>query len=184
MAQLDKTFPTLDCAACILTPKMVDCGSEREDTDLFLLGGRSRQGLRRQLRRQDQARRRATSRKTSAPAAAPAPKSVRRRRFRTSSTSAWTTAARSTSRSLRRFRRSRPSTRTTARCSKPASAASAQRSAPRALSTTRQKDEFIEEKYGAIVVATGLQSHHAGSSSTNSLTRSRRTSSRPLSSSV
>ncbi|MBO5927969.1 MAG: CoB--CoM heterodisulfide reductase iron-sulfur subunit A family protein, partial [Clostridia bacterium] len=25
MAKLDKTFPTLDCAACILTPKMVDC---------------------------------------------------------------------------------------------------------------------------------------------------------------
>jgi heterodisulfide reductase subunit A len=24
MAQLDKTFPTLDCSACILTPKMVD----------------------------------------------------------------------------------------------------------------------------------------------------------------
>lgn len=24
MAQIDKTFPTLDCAACILTPKMVD----------------------------------------------------------------------------------------------------------------------------------------------------------------
>lgn len=27
MAQLDKTFPTLDCSACILTPKMVDVGS-------------------------------------------------------------------------------------------------------------------------------------------------------------
>jgi heterodisulfide reductase subunit A len=27
MAQFDKTFPTLDCAACILTPKMVDAGS-------------------------------------------------------------------------------------------------------------------------------------------------------------
>jgi len=26
MAQLDKTFPTMDCAACILTPKMVDVG--------------------------------------------------------------------------------------------------------------------------------------------------------------
>nr|MCU0494926.1 CoB--CoM heterodisulfide reductase iron-sulfur subunit A family protein [Chloroflexaceae bacterium] len=26
MAKLDKTFPTLDCAACILTPKMVDVG--------------------------------------------------------------------------------------------------------------------------------------------------------------
>ena len=27
MAQLDKTFPTLDCSACILTPKMVDVGT-------------------------------------------------------------------------------------------------------------------------------------------------------------
>jgi heterodisulfide reductase subunit A2 len=27
MAQYDKTFPTLDCAACILTPKMVECAS-------------------------------------------------------------------------------------------------------------------------------------------------------------
>ncbi|MBP2672193.1 MAG: hdrA, partial [candidate division NC10 bacterium] len=27
MAQFDKTFPTLDCAACILTPKMVECAS-------------------------------------------------------------------------------------------------------------------------------------------------------------
>ena len=26
MAQFDKTFPTLDCSACILTPKMVDAG--------------------------------------------------------------------------------------------------------------------------------------------------------------
>jgi len=26
MSQLDKTFPTLDCASCILTPKMVDVG--------------------------------------------------------------------------------------------------------------------------------------------------------------
>jgi len=27
MAQLDKTFPTLDCSSCILTPKMVEVGS-------------------------------------------------------------------------------------------------------------------------------------------------------------
>jgi heterodisulfide reductase subunit A len=27
MAQLDKTFPTLDCSACIITPQMVDVGS-------------------------------------------------------------------------------------------------------------------------------------------------------------
>ena len=27
MAQFDKTFPTLDCAACILTPRMVSAGT-------------------------------------------------------------------------------------------------------------------------------------------------------------
>jgi heterodisulfide reductase subunit A len=32
MAQLDKTFPTLDCAACILTPKMVDAGNHPDIT--------------------------------------------------------------------------------------------------------------------------------------------------------
>jgi heterodisulfide reductase subunit A len=26
MSQLDKTFPTLDCSSCIMTPKMVDVG--------------------------------------------------------------------------------------------------------------------------------------------------------------
>jgi heterodisulfide reductase subunit A len=46
MAQLDKTFPTLDCSACILTPKMVDVGqhpnitlltwSEIEELDGYL----------------------------------------------------------------------------------------------------------------------------------------------------
>lgn len=30
MAQLDKTFPTLDCAACILTPKMVDVATNEK----------------------------------------------------------------------------------------------------------------------------------------------------------
>lgn len=34
MAQLDKTFPTLDCAACILTPKMVDAASN-ENISLY-----------------------------------------------------------------------------------------------------------------------------------------------------
>ena len=36
MTQIDKTFPTLDCAACILTPKMVDGRAEREDPHLRL----------------------------------------------------------------------------------------------------------------------------------------------------
>ncbi len=30
MAQLDKTFPTLDCSACILTPKMVDAAAHEK----------------------------------------------------------------------------------------------------------------------------------------------------------
>ncbi len=34
MAQLDKTFPTLDCAACILTPKMVDV-AQSENIRIF-----------------------------------------------------------------------------------------------------------------------------------------------------
>jgi heterodisulfide reductase subunit A len=32
MAQFDKTFPTLDCSACILTPKMVSVGHRKEIT--------------------------------------------------------------------------------------------------------------------------------------------------------
>ena len=34
MAQIDKTFPTLDCAACILTPKMVDC-AQNDKINIF-----------------------------------------------------------------------------------------------------------------------------------------------------
>ncbi len=30
MTQIDKTFPTLDCASCILTPKMVDCAQHEK----------------------------------------------------------------------------------------------------------------------------------------------------------
>jgi len=32
MAQLDKTFPTLDCSACILTPRMFDVGNHKNIT--------------------------------------------------------------------------------------------------------------------------------------------------------
>lgn len=34
MAQIDKTFPTLDCAACILTPKMVDV-AQNENINIY-----------------------------------------------------------------------------------------------------------------------------------------------------
>ena len=42
MTQIDKTFPTLDCAACILTPEDGRLRAEREDPHLRLLRGRRR----------------------------------------------------------------------------------------------------------------------------------------------
>ena len=36
MSQLDKTFPTLDCSQCILTPKMVDVGREHKHRAVYL----------------------------------------------------------------------------------------------------------------------------------------------------
>ena len=39
MAQLDKTFPTLDCSQCILTPKMSEAGQHENITLLTLYSG-------------------------------------------------------------------------------------------------------------------------------------------------
>ena len=41
MAKFDKTFPTLDCAACILTPKMVQVGQHPEHRAARLQRGRA-----------------------------------------------------------------------------------------------------------------------------------------------
>ena len=49
MASFDKTFPTLDCAACILTPKMVSVGQHPEHPADDLGRGRRGRGLHRQL---------------------------------------------------------------------------------------------------------------------------------------
>src|SRR5512144_3170770 len=49
MAKFDKTFPTLDCAACILTPKMVQVGQHPEHRPPLSQRGRGGLGLRRQL---------------------------------------------------------------------------------------------------------------------------------------
>ena len=35
MTQIDKTFPTLDCSSCILTPKMVEC-AQNENITIYL----------------------------------------------------------------------------------------------------------------------------------------------------
>ena len=44
MAQIDKTFPTNDCAMCIVSPKLVDCGRHRNiellmDSDVVSIQG-------------------------------------------------------------------------------------------------------------------------------------------------
>ena len=51
MAQFDKTFPTLDCSACILTPKMVAAGTHPNITLLTWSEVEKVDGLRRQLHR-------------------------------------------------------------------------------------------------------------------------------------
>ena len=79
MAQFDKTFPTLDCSACILTPRMVEAGTHPNITLLTWSEVEKVDGLCRQLHCDDHARRRATSKKICAPAAASARRSARRR---------------------------------------------------------------------------------------------------------
>ena len=115
MAQLDKTFPTLDCAACILTPKMVDV-AQNEKIRIYLVF-----------------RSRPPSKALSAISTSPSSASARyvkedictgcgalHRKMSAEESPervqprAWTTAAPSTSRSRRPSRRSQPSTRTTA----------------------------------------------------------------------
>ena len=49
MAMFDKTFPTLDCAACILTPKMSAGEEPPEHHPLVVFGGVRARGVRRQL---------------------------------------------------------------------------------------------------------------------------------------
>ena len=53
MSQFDKTFPTLDCAACILTPKMSEVGTAREHRAADPLRARGGHGLRRPVPGQD-----------------------------------------------------------------------------------------------------------------------------------
>ena len=77
MSQLDKTFPTNDCAMCIISPKLVECGQhpniellDPERTDKSL---RARWGI---LPRQCCSSR-VTSIEPNAPVAANAPRSAR-----------------------------------------------------------------------------------------------------------
>ena len=47
MSQLDKTFPTLDCSACILTPKMVEAAAHEKINTLYRQRSRTCQRIRR-----------------------------------------------------------------------------------------------------------------------------------------
>ena len=53
MAQFDKTFPTLDCSACILTPKMSEVGPARQGHDAHLLRSGRGERIGGQLQGQD-----------------------------------------------------------------------------------------------------------------------------------
>ena len=114
MAQFDKTFPTLDCAACILTPKMVTAGTHPNITLHTWSEVTDVSRLRRQLHRQGPAppalrRHRPVHRLRHLPGEMPG-QGRRPRRSRPGSA----TARRSTGRSRRRSPSSPSSTRTTA----------------------------------------------------------------------
>ena len=53
MAQLDKTFPTLDCSACIITPKMVEVANHPNIRASHVLGSDRCSRLCRQFQRKD-----------------------------------------------------------------------------------------------------------------------------------
>ena len=115
MTQIDKTFPTLDCAACILTPKMVDCAqhekikiysySEIESVSGFV--GNFSVKIKRKARYVDE---------TKCTGCGLCTEKCPQKKVPTSSTWAWTTDVQYTSHLHRLCRRSQLSTRITAQC--------------------------------------------------------------------
>jgi len=99
MAQLDKTFPTGDCAMCILSPKLVECARNKNIEIVTLADVQGISGEPGNFKvkiRQN----RATWTWTSATPAATAPRPVRSA-CRASSTGAWARARRFSARTLR-----------------------------------------------------------------------------------
>ena len=112
MAQFDKTFPTLDCSACILTPQDVGSRAAREHhaVDLLRTGGGERFGG--QFQGEDPPEGPPRRRDKIAPAAASASRNARRRSSTTTSRPAWATARPSTRPSPRPCPEPRSSTAT------------------------------------------------------------------------
>ena len=150
MAMFDKTFPTLDCAACILTPKMVAVSQHEMYRPDDVRRGRSRSTAAPATTRSRCARRRAAS--TSAPASPATPaRRPARSRPPASSTTVSPSARRSTCRSRRPCPTPTSSTRArapTCRATAP-SAASAPRSAPRNASTSTRRTRSSSSRSAA-----------------------------------
>ncbi len=157
MAQLDKTFPTLDCAACILTPKMVEA-SQSEKVPLFTyseveaVSGFVGNFTVKITQKSTHVKAGPLQRMRRLHPKMPVPKIQR-----TSLTWDFTTAVPFISRLRRQFRMCRLSTAKPASISKPVNAACARRTAPPDAIDFEQQDEIIEREYGAIVVATGYK---------------------------
>ena len=156
MAQFDKTFPTLDCAACILTPKMVTAGSHPEHHAPHLERGDRRRRATWATSRSRSATGHGTSTPTCARAAGSARRSARPRSSTRSSRPASATARPSIRRSPRRCPGSRSSTATTASTSSAARARPASSSARRGPSTSSSRPRTSTLQVGNIVLATGF----------------------------
>ena len=120
MTQIDKTFPTLDCAACILTPKMVDC-AQNEKIHIYAYSevaavkgfvGNFKVTIRKKARFVDT---------TKCTGCGLCTEKCPRKRFRTNSIWGWIPAGPFTFPLPRPCPRWQPSTRTTAICCKKAS---------------------------------------------------------------
>ena len=163
MAQLDKTFPTLDCAACILTPKMVDAAqNEKIQHHLPTPRLKSVSGfvgnftakIRKKARYVDEDKCTGCGLCTEK---CPSRKGLNEFNMGLNNRGAIYIP----------FAQAIPNVAVidpdaVHACSKPASAACAKRSAPRAPSTTSSRMRSSSEKYGAIVVATGFKPIDAG----------------------
>ncbi len=159
MAMFDKTFPTLDCAACILTPKMSALGKDPNITLHGLLRGRAGRRLRRQLHGQGP-QEGALRQHRHLHRLRRLPGGLRRAQgARASSTRGSATAAPSTFRSRRRCRCAPRSTPPSASRSPRASASSSPACRPAAPGAIdfEQKDEVVELDVGAIIMATGFE---------------------------
>ncbi len=154
MAQFDKTFPTLDCSACILTPKMVSVGTHPNITLLTWSEVEKVEGYVGNFT-VTVARRPARSKRICAPAAASARRNARRKSSTMSTRPASAIAKPSTRRSRRPCRISRSWTCENCTYYEKGTCKACEKFCPTEAIDFDQQDEILTFQVGNIILATG-----------------------------